>query len=100
MLAPELVKPGAARPPAAPSIESALEVLERFGLSLQQCEQSRDQVRLTLDAVRDALSADAALWFPGPAADGFEVAGADLSAAWAREFLRRAAPPSCDRAVQ
>src|SRR5947209_3561588 len=76
---------------SVPLIESALEVLERFGLSLQQCDQARDQIRLTLDAVRDSLTADAVFWPPGSAADGFEVAGAGLSAEWARDFVRRVA---------
>jgi HD-GYP domain-containing protein (c-di-GMP phosphodiesterase class II) len=83
----------------APPVESALEVLERFGLSLQKCDQARDQVRLTLDAVREGLSADAVLWHPGATTEGFEVAGANLSAEWARDFLRRAADLSHDRLV-
>jgi HD-GYP domain-containing protein (c-di-GMP phosphodiesterase class II) len=72
-------------PPAA---ETAWDVLERFGLALQQCEQSEQQIRLTLEAAREVLSADAVIWHPGGAGDDPAAAGpAPLSPAWREAFL-------------
>src|SRR5258708_3667542 len=92
---------------------SVLEVLERFGLAMQQCDQSHEQVRLALDAVRDSLGADAVIWHPGTAGEGFEAATgskcrpagdpvARLSAEWARDFLRHllAEPGTGDRLIR
>jgi HD-GYP domain-containing protein (c-di-GMP phosphodiesterase class II) len=100
MLVHETVRDPAQRRVSGPSLEGALDVLERFGLSLQQCDQSRDQIRLTLDAVRDSLGADAAFWYPGSLTDGFESSGIALAAGWARDFLRRVADPASDRLVR
>src|SRR4051794_4387220 len=100
MLAHETVRDPAQRRTGGPSLEGALDVLERFGLSLQQCDQSRDQIRLTLDAVRDSLGADAAFWYSGSISDGFESSGIALAAEWARDFLRRVADPAGDRLVR
>jgi hypothetical protein len=69
-----------------PPNETAWDVLERFGLALQQAELAREQVRLALDAVGDALLADAVFWYPGTG-DGPEGTGpVALSAGWCRHF--------------
>src|SRR5262245_61988095 len=66
---------------AAPevTVDSAWEVLDRFGLALAQCDQARDQIRLALDAVGDSLGADAVCWHPGRPGDDFEQAGTPRS---------------------
>jgi HD-GYP domain-containing protein (c-di-GMP phosphodiesterase class II) len=74
-------------PPAA---EAALDVLERFGLELQQTEQSAQQIRLILSSVREALGADAVLWHPGTTGDAAEGVGAgDLPTSWRQDFMSR-----------
>ncbi len=85
----------------APALEEALEVLERFGLALHQCDHGREQVRLTLDAVRDGMLADVVFWHPGTG-DGFERCGSIvLDQSWADAFLRHvlAVHPGADRLV-
>lgn len=73
-----------------PTVESAWDVLERFGQALQQCDQANPQVRLILDTLQDGLGADAVCWYPGPPGDGVECRGPlDLSPAWCREFMER-----------
>jgi HD-GYP domain-containing protein (c-di-GMP phosphodiesterase class II) len=87
------------RPPA--TLDGAWEVLERFGQALHQCEQSRGQIRLALEAVRESLDADAVLWHPGSSSDPYEqVGGLSLPAGWAGEFIAQAAPPDHERAVR
>jgi HD-GYP domain-containing protein (c-di-GMP phosphodiesterase class II) len=84
------------------SLEGALEILERFGLALQGCEQGREQVRLTLEVVREGLSADVVFWHPGRTSEGFEQVGmVALGADWAGRFVRQtvAANPGVDRLV-
>jgi hypothetical protein len=72
---------------AALPVDSAWEVLDRFGVALARCEHPRDQVRLALDAVRDGLAADAVLWHTGSGND-FALAGDPaLSADWAAAFV-------------
>jgi HD-GYP domain-containing protein (c-di-GMP phosphodiesterase class II) len=67
--------------------ESALDVLERFGQSLQQCLQSSQQIRLILDSVRASLRADTVYWDPGTTSDPVESQGqVVLSPAWYRDF--------------
>ena len=73
-----------------PSADTAWEVLERFGLALQQCEQAGQQVRLVLESVRDALGADAAFWHPGATGEAWQSAGTPaLTAEWCRDFTAR-----------
>ena len=68
--------------------EAAWDVLDRFGLALQQCEQSAQQIRLTLESAREALEADAVFWHPGGTADSAALVGtADISPAWREAFL-------------
>jgi len=82
------------------TMDSAWDILERFGLALQQCDRSREQIPLTLQAVRDSLNADAVLWFPGDmtpseqrVGDFFEGVGSvDLSQSWTRRFLQHVLP--------
>jgi HD-GYP domain-containing protein (c-di-GMP phosphodiesterase class II) len=74
-------------PPAA---EAALDVLERFGLELQQTEQAAQQIRLILTSVRDSLGADAVLWHPGTTGDAPDSVGAgDLPSSWRQDFMSR-----------
>lgn len=68
-------------------LESALDVLERFGLSLQQCEQSREQISLSLDAIRDSLAADAVIWHSTVEQDYSCVGAANLTMQWANELF-------------
>lgn len=63
-------------------------MLERFGEALEQCDRSRDQVRLTLEAVRDSLDADAVLWHGGAgSAEDEQVGNVPLSAGWVSGFV-------------
>jgi HD-GYP domain-containing protein (c-di-GMP phosphodiesterase class II) len=74
-------------PPAA---EAALDVLERFGLELQQTDQAAQQIRLILSSVRESLGADAVLWHPGTTNDAADGVGAgDLPASWRQDFMSR-----------
>jgi HD-GYP domain-containing protein (c-di-GMP phosphodiesterase class II) len=80
----------AAEAASAPTADSAWDVLERFGMALQQAEQAREQIRLILDAVRDSLSADVVFWHPGDTSDDFVSTGpVSLSAEWCRYFTDR-----------
>jgi HD-GYP domain-containing protein (c-di-GMP phosphodiesterase class II) len=72
---------------APTSAEAAWDVLERFGLALQQCDQSAQQIRLTLEATREALDADAVFWHPGGTSDPAESVGAALAPSWREAFL-------------
>jgi hypothetical protein len=68
--------------------DGAWDVLDRLGLVLQQTDQPVRQIALTLEAVRESLSADVVVWYPGTSADPFAFTGSvALSADWAREFL-------------
>jgi HD-GYP domain-containing protein (c-di-GMP phosphodiesterase class II) len=68
--------------------EAAWDVLERFGFALQQCEQSVQQIHLTLESARDALDADAVFWHPGATKDNPALVGqVDLAPAWREAFL-------------
>jgi HD-GYP domain-containing protein (c-di-GMP phosphodiesterase class II) len=88
---PEPVRSGSVRseePSASSGDEMSWEVLERFGLVLQQCEESRQQIRLTLEAVRDSLNAEVVFWHPGTTEEHFEKVGpVALTAAWCRDFV-------------
>jgi HD-GYP domain-containing protein (c-di-GMP phosphodiesterase class II) len=73
-----------------PSLDSALDVLERFGLALQQCDQSAEQIRLLLESVRTSVEADAVFWLPGNSSEAPAVSGSpELTAHWCREFSDR-----------
>ncbi len=73
-----------------PQASAALEVLERFGLELQQTEQAEQQIRLILSGVKEALGADAVLWHPGTTGDAPEGVGAgDLPSSWRLDFMSR-----------
>jgi hypothetical protein len=74
-----------------PSLEAAWDVLERFGCALPRTPEEQ-QVRLTLEAVREALGADMAFWHPGSGPEVFERVGPlVLPAAWCRAFTEYAA---------
>jgi HD-GYP domain-containing protein (c-di-GMP phosphodiesterase class II) len=70
-------------------IDLALDVLERFAQSLQQCAQSRQQIKLILEAVRSSLGADAVYWDPGRSSDTVEKFGRSASSTWYRAFTAR-----------
>ncbi len=73
------------------TIETAWDILERFGQSIQACTDSSHQVRLVLMSVRDSLGADAVFWHPGTSGDDYHVVGAPvLDRAWAASFIDRA----------
>jgi HD-GYP domain-containing protein (c-di-GMP phosphodiesterase class II) len=70
--------------------ESAWEVLERFGQSLQQCAQSREQIKLILESVGASLEADVVFWDPGSTSYPVEAMGRpELSSEWYRSFTTR-----------
>jgi HD-GYP domain-containing protein (c-di-GMP phosphodiesterase class II) len=72
----------------AVSPDAAWDVLERFGQSLQQCDQAAQQVRLVLEAVQESLAADVVFWFPGSDTDAPETVGQPcLSVEWRRNFI-------------
>jgi hypothetical protein len=74
-----------------PSLEAAWDALERFGRVLPDAPEGH-QVRLTLEAVLEALGADAAFWLPGSGPDSFERVGPlTLSAGWCRTFTEHVA---------
>jgi HD-GYP domain-containing protein (c-di-GMP phosphodiesterase class II) len=80
------------------SEQAAWDVLDRFGLALQQCNQSTQQIRLTLDAACEAIEADSVFWHPGNTADPPAVVGsAEIAPSWREAFLdyaRREVPDS------
>src|SRR2546429_614643 len=71
------------------SLNTAWDVLERFGLVLQQCDQSAQQVRLIVESVRESLEADAVFWYPGGGAEAPACSGTELSPGWCRQFTER-----------
>ncbi len=73
-----------------PSPETAWEALERFGRALPGAPEGQ-QVRLTLEAVLEAVGADVVFWHPGRGPDPFERVGPLLlPAAWCRTFTDHA----------
>jgi HD-GYP domain-containing protein (c-di-GMP phosphodiesterase class II) len=63
------------------------DALEHFAWEMGQCEGSAAQKRLTLEAVRTSIAADAAYWYPGDADDAVEVVGSQvLPADWCCAF--------------
>jgi HD-GYP domain-containing protein (c-di-GMP phosphodiesterase class II) len=72
----------------AAATDAAWDVLEHFGLALQQCDQSTQQIRLTLEAAREGLGADTVFWHPGGTGDVPAVVGSvDLAPSWREAFL-------------
>jgi HD-GYP domain-containing protein (c-di-GMP phosphodiesterase class II) len=70
--------------------DTAWEVLERFGLALQQCEQSAEQIGLVLESLQEGLGADVVFWYPGSGAELLRSVGAPaLAESWCREFIER-----------
>jgi HD-GYP domain-containing protein (c-di-GMP phosphodiesterase class II) len=67
-----------------------LDVLERFARDIPGCEQTADQVRCTLKAVREALQTDAVYWYPGLSGGTGEVlADRALPPDWCRDFTQK-----------
>jgi HD-GYP domain-containing protein (c-di-GMP phosphodiesterase class II) len=65
-------------------------VLERFGVALQQCDQSAEQIRLLLDAVRASIAAEAVFWHPGSGGEAAAVAGGpELTPEWCCALTER-----------
>jgi HD-GYP domain-containing protein (c-di-GMP phosphodiesterase class II) len=83
--------PPASPPGGGPLTEAtAWEVLERFGQSLQLCDQVSRQIRLLLEATQESLGADAVFWHPGATSDPAEYVGTTpLTPAWVKEFTGR-----------
>jgi HD-GYP domain-containing protein (c-di-GMP phosphodiesterase class II) len=80
---------------------TALDALDRFAQALERCEQAREQVVAGLDAVREALDADAVFWRSAAPEEGFERVGlVDLSADWCRDLIERARPDGAASAVR
>ena len=81
-----------------PSIETAWDILERFGQSIQSCDETVPQVRLVLASVRESIGADAVFWHPGTTSEEFQAVGTPaLNIAWSHAFLEHVladAPPS------
>jgi HD-GYP domain-containing protein (c-di-GMP phosphodiesterase class II) len=98
----EAAGPGWPQAGAVSNVEGVLEVLERFGLALHQADQGRQQVLLTLDAIRDSLGADVVFWYPGISGEGGEHSGGlALPPEWPAAFVRHAvAEPTADRLVR
>ena len=72
----------------SPNIETAWDILERFGQSIQVCDETVHQVRLVLRSVRESLGADTVFWHPGVTADEFQTVGTPvLNLAWCRAFM-------------
>jgi hypothetical protein len=70
--------------------EVAWDVLDRYGLALQQCEQADEQHRLTVESVQEALAADAVCWYPGVTGEVLQVStGQPLAPGWSRAFVER-----------
>jgi HD-GYP domain-containing protein (c-di-GMP phosphodiesterase class II) len=90
LLREEAVGIGPARPLGEVARTSAWEVLERFGQALQQCAQSRQQIKLILESVCASLGADAVYWDPGTTNDAVEVLGRiALRPDWCTSFTTR-----------
>jgi hypothetical protein len=70
--------------------DSAWDVLEQFGLALQQCGQPREQVRLIVESVHDSLGADAVYWYEdSPGCTAEQIGAIPLAEGWCRDFLAR-----------
>jgi HD-GYP domain-containing protein (c-di-GMP phosphodiesterase class II) len=75
----------------AVTLDRALDVLERFGQNLQQCELAAQQIPLVLAAVQESLGADVVFWVPGATGDTPEAVGLPrLTAEWCAAFVQRA----------
>ena len=71
-----------------PSIETAWDILERFGQSIQTCDETLSQVRLVLTSVRESIGADVVFWHPGSTTEEFQTVGTPaLHVAWSQAFL-------------
>src|SRR5258707_5059574 len=66
------------------------DTLERFIQDLNSCDRSVQQIRLTLDAVRETVNADAVYCCSHSPTECVEIAGdQDLPPEWCRQFVRR-----------
>jgi HD-GYP domain-containing protein (c-di-GMP phosphodiesterase class II) len=84
----EAVAIGSAQLAEGSPLETAWDVLERFGRSLQAAGAMRDQIRLILESVRASLQADVVFWEPGVPGSAVESLGrVDLPAEWYRTFV-------------
>jgi HD-GYP domain-containing protein (c-di-GMP phosphodiesterase class II) len=74
--------------------ESAWEVMDRLMQDLDACERANDQIRMTLEAVRDGMKANVVFWFD--ARDNRLQAAADvpLSDAWGKTVMAEVAAQS------
>jgi HD-GYP domain-containing protein (c-di-GMP phosphodiesterase class II) len=75
--------------PSAP-LDTAWDVLERFGKALQPYNRPADQIRLLLESVRESLGADGVFWYSGRGGDVPDYVGQPrLPTDWRRDFLCR-----------
>jgi HD-GYP domain-containing protein (c-di-GMP phosphodiesterase class II) len=71
----------------SPTFDTAWDILERFGQSMQTCDETVQQVRLVLTSVRDSLGADVVYWHPGNTGEEHQAVGTPtLNHAWSRTF--------------
>ncbi len=83
--------------PDALAVETAWEILERYGHRLSRNQSSFDQVRLTLTSLQECLTADALFWLDQDAGLSAVEGPVALSRAWCDDFtawlLRQVPPP-------
>jgi hypothetical protein len=71
-------------------------VLDGFGLALRRCATPADEMRLTLDAVAEAVAADCVFWQARPGGEAAAAVGAvELPPDWCAEFLASATTGDC-----
>jgi HD-GYP domain-containing protein (c-di-GMP phosphodiesterase class II) len=77
-------------------VETAWDILERYGQRLVRSSSADQQIRLSLQAVQDSLGADAVYWHSLENGETIESLGSvDLSSGWCQtftEFLRQETP--------
>jgi HD-GYP domain-containing protein (c-di-GMP phosphodiesterase class II) len=72
------------------ALDTAWEVLDTYGLELQGCDQTEEQIRLTLIAVQQGLAADAVCWYSASTHETLDIVGEPRpSSAWCRELAER-----------
>lgn len=80
-------------------LDTAWDILERYGLALRECDQASEQIRLTLESVREALDADTVCWHPGKTSEEFAQVGlVQVTSHWVHDFVRLEA--DADRCVR
>ncbi|MFM7149370.1 MAG: HD-GYP domain-containing protein [Gemmataceae bacterium] len=74
------------------SLDDSLETLERLGQILPLRDDPGEQIRLTLEAIRDCLDAEVVFYYPGSNPEPYKQVGTtSLTAEWAGRFVAEAA---------